>query len=185
VSTEAWDTRSLCDEWTVRDVVAHMTATSKMSGPKFFPKLVGAGFSFGRMQAKDIAAERGTSPADTLAGFKTQLDSTGRPPGPLDTMLGEVVIHSEDIRRPLGIDHTYPIDAVIRVADFFKGSNLIIGSKKRIAGLTLAATDAEWRHGEGPLVSGSMIDLVVAMTGRKAALTHLTGDGVQQLASRP
>ena len=185
LSTDAWDTRSLADEWTVRDVVAHMTATSKMSAAKFFPKMVGSGFSLRRLQTKDIAAERGASPADTLTRFKAQLDSNGAPPGPTDTMLGEVIVHSEDIRRPLGIAHTYPIDAVIRVADFYKGSNLIIGTKKRIAGLTLEATDAEWRHGDGPVVSGPMIDLVVAMTGRKAALTNLTGDGVQQLAARP
>src|SRR5437016_6016566 len=87
VPSDGWDTRSLCDQWTVRDVVAHMTATSRLSGAKFFPKLIASGFSLRRMQVKDIAAERGSSPAETLAHFKAQLTSTGRPPGPLDTML--------------------------------------------------------------------------------------------------
>src|SRR3954452_16245874 len=102
-----WDTPSLCAGWSVRDVVAHMTAATKLNGPKFFGKLVGSGFSFDRVQNKGIAAERGAAPAETLAHFKGQIDSTGRPPGPVDTMLGETIVHSEDVRRPLGIAHSY------------------------------------------------------------------------------
>ena len=179
-----WDTESLCDGWTVRDVVAHMTAAAQLNGPKFFGRLIGSGFSFEKVQAKGIAAQRGASPADTLANFKAQIDSTGRPPGPIDTMLGETIVHSEDIRRPLGVQHTYPTDAVVRVAGFLKGSNLIIGTKKRIAGLQLQATDVEWSTGDGPTVEGQILDLLMAMTGRKAALDSLTGDGVATLRSR-
>jgi uncharacterized protein (TIGR03083 family) len=181
----AWDTPSMCDGWTVRDVVAHMTAATTLNAPKFFGRLIGSGFSFEKVQAKGIAAQRGDSPADTLARFKAQIDSTGRPPGPVETMLGETIIHPEDIRRPLGLHHTYPTDAVVQVADFMRGSNLIIGTKKRIAGLTLQATDVDWRRGEGPMVEGPMLDLLLAMTGRKAALDSLTGDGVKTLRSRP
>jgi hypothetical protein len=70
------------------------------------------------------------------------------------------------------------------VADFFKGSNLLIGSKNRIAGLTLRATDADWRTGAGPEVSGPLLSLVLAMTGRAAALADLSGDGLATLRSR-
>jgi uncharacterized protein (TIGR03083 family) len=184
LAVHEWDTPSLCGGWTVRDVVAHMTAATKLNGPKFFGKLVGSGFSFERVQNKGIAAERGSSPSDTLAHFKAQIDSTGRPPGPVETMLGETIVHSEDIRRPLGLRHSYPTETVVQVADFFKGSNLIIGTKKRIAGLTLQATDADWRHGDGPTVEGPILDLLMAMTGRKPALDSLSGDGVAALRSR-
>jgi hypothetical protein len=98
--------------------------------------------------------------------------------------LGETIVHSEDIRRRLGIKHDYPAEAVVRVADFFKGSNLLIGSKRRIDGLTLRATDAEWSHGTGPEVSGPILSLVMAMAGRKAALDDLSGEGVSTLRSR-
>jgi hypothetical protein len=73
---------------------------------------------------------------------------------------------------------------VVRVADFYKRSNLLIGSKRRIAGLTLLATDAEWSHGTGPEVAGPVLSLVMAMTGRMLALDDLTGDGVATLRSR-
>ena len=185
VSEAAWSTDSLCSGWTVQDVLAHMTATSKISGATFFPKLIGSGFSLKRLQVKDIQAERGGSPAETLSRFKARVDSTGRPPGPIDTMLGEVIVHSADIRRPLGISHTYPSEALVQTADFFKGSNLVLGTKRRIAGLSLQATDADWKQGSGPEVSGPMLPLLQAMTGRKAALDDLSGEGVALLRSRP
>jgi uncharacterized protein (TIGR03083 family) len=185
VSTADWATTSLCTEWTVRDVLAHMTSTAKMTPPAFFAGLAGSGFSFDKLQEKGVAANRGGSPADTLADFDSVLTYVKHPPGPADTWLGETIVHSEDIRRPLGVKHAYPTEAVTRVADFYQGSNLLIGSKRRIAGLALRATDTSWAHGTGPEVSGPILSLVLAMTGRKAALGDLDGDGVAELRTRP
>jgi uncharacterized protein (TIGR03083 family) len=180
-----WTTPSLCGGWTVRDIVAHMTATAKITPMAFFPKLLASGFSLSRMQVKDISVERGGSPADTLAGFEAVEASVKHPPGPADTMLGETIVHAEDVRRPLGMHHDYPVEAVVRVADFYKNSNLIIGAKRRIEGLTLQATDTDWSHGTGPAVSGPILALVLAMTGRKAAASQLSGEGVAMLQARP
>ena len=184
LSGDQWSARSLCDDWTVREVLAHMTATAKISPPVFFTKMLTSGFSFARLQAKDIAEEKGESPADALARFGGIVTSVKHPPGPSDTMLGETLVHAEDIRRPLGIQHQYPVEAAMQVANFFKGSNLIIGAKRRIDGLTLRATDAEWTHGTGPEVSGPIMALVMAMTGRKPVLDELSGEGVATLRSR-
>jgi uncharacterized protein (TIGR03083 family) len=166
-------------------MLAHMTATATMTPAAFFPKLLGTGFNFSRMQEKGIAAERGTSPADTLARFVAVEASVKHPPGPSDSWLGETIVHSADIRRPLGISHDYPVEAVVLVADFYKNSNLLIGAKRRIDGLTLQATDTDWSHGTGPAVSGPILALVQAMTGRKAALGQLSGEGVALLQARP
>jgi uncharacterized protein (TIGR03083 family) len=184
LTPEQWDAPSLCDEWTVRDLVAHMTASSMISPPAFFGKIIASGFSLTRMQEKDIARERGDSNADALARFRAQINSTKHPPGPTDTWLGEALIHSEDIRRPLGIAHEYDTTAAVRVAEFYKGSNLVVGAKKRIAGLHLQATDAEWTTGAGPDVSGPVVSLVLAMTGREQVLGDLSGDGVATLRER-
>lgn len=184
LDAQQWSATSLSTEWTVRDVVAHMTATAKITPASFPLKLAGSGFNFGKMQAKDIAAESGNSTADTLANFESIIMSTKRPPGPADTMLGETIVHSQDIRGALGLPHDYPMAALVQTADFFKGSNLIIGTKKRIAGLTLKATDTEWSHGTGPEVTGPMLTLLMAMTGRKVT-DQLSGDGVETLSSRP
>lgn len=185
LSDSQWSAGSLCANWTVRDVVAHMTATAKITPPAFFAKLARSGFSLTKLQAKDIAAEKGGSPADTLARFEAILPSRKGPPGPSDTMLGEVIVHSQDVRGALGIPHEYPMEALIQVAEFYQGSNLIIGTKRRIEGLSLRATDTTWSHGSGPEVAGPMLSLVMAMTGRKAPTDDLTGDGVATLRSRP
>jgi hypothetical protein len=57
LSDVQWPTRSECADWTVWDVLAHMVATSRMSGAKFLPKLAAAGFNFEKLQAKGNRAE--------------------------------------------------------------------------------------------------------------------------------
>jgi uncharacterized protein (TIGR03083 family) len=185
LTEEQWSHPSLCGRWTVRDVLAHMTATAKMTPAAFFPKLATSGFSLSRLQDKDISREKGSSPAETLARFEAVTPSVKGPPGPADTMLGETIVHAEDIRRALGISHEYPIEALKQAADFYRRSNLIIGTKRRIAGLALHATDTDWQRGVGPEVSGPLLAILVAMTGRKAALSELGGEGVQTLQARP
>jgi hypothetical protein len=70
------------------------------------------------------------------------------------------------------------------VGDFYKTSNLLLGSKKRIEGLTMRASDADWSTGSGPEVVGPGASLLAAMTGRKAALEDLKGEGLAQFAAR-
>ena len=144
LTDEQWTTASLCDGWTVRDVLAHMTSAANLTPPVFFATLIRSGFNFEKLQAKGIAAYRGDSPADTLAGFEKAQTSVKHPPGPTDTWLGEAIVHCEDIRRAAGDRAPVPDRGRVRVADFYKGSNVLIGSKNRIASLTLRATDTDW-----------------------------------------
>jgi uncharacterized protein (TIGR03083 family) len=184
VPETAWTTPSLCARWTVLQTLGHMTATAKMTPPRFFGHLARAGFRFQVMAQRDIEAETAGGPAATLAEFRRVSGATTGPPGPVDSWLGETVVHAEDIRRPLGIRHDYPVDALVRVADFYKGSNLLIGAKRRLSGLTVRATDTDWSYGTGPEVAGPMLAIVLAMTGRTAGLEELTGDGLAALRGR-
>ena len=177
-------TSSLCTGWSVHDLVAHIVATAEMTKVGFLSKFAGSGFNFSRFADKEVAGGTKNGPAVTLAALRAAQNNTCSPPGPVDSWLGETLIHSEDIRRPLGIAHDYPMDAVTRTLDFYKGSNLIVGAKKRITGLTLRATDADWSTGNGPEVTGPAISLLLAMTGRSAALADLSGEGVETLRSR-
>ena len=137
-----------------------------------------------RLIEKDIATQTAGGPAQTLSRFRAIESSNGHPPGPVDSWIGETFVHAEDIRRPLGITHDYSVDAAIRLADFSTRSNLLIGSKKRVAGLTLRATDADWSSGSGPEVAGPAMAIVMTMTGRAVALDELEGDGVVTLRAR-
>ncbi|MFC7495977.1 MULTISPECIES: maleylpyruvate isomerase family mycothiol-dependent enzyme [unclassified Nocardioides] len=181
---DRWTTRSLCPDWTVQDALAHMTSTAHTSTSAFLRGLAGAGFSFERFSRRGIEQWRGDAPAQTLQSFRDVQHSRKHPPGPSTTWLGEAIVHAEDIRRPLGIRHAYPSDAVRQVLDFYKGSNALIGTKRRIDGVTLRATDTDWTHGSGPEARGPMLSLLMAGTGRTSALDDLSGAGVEVLRSR-
>jgi uncharacterized protein (TIGR03083 family) len=184
LTAEQWAVTSLCSEWSVHQVLGHIVATTKMTPPKFFAQFAVARFNFTAFNAKNVARNTQPTPAATLAEFRAHLLDTTAPPGPTETMVGEIVVHGADIRRPLGIHYTPPTATVVRAAEFYQRSNLIVGGKDRITGLTLRATDADWVHGNGPEVTGPMLALVLAMTGRGVALTDLTGTGVPTLTER-
>src|SRR5262249_51642628 len=133
---------------------------------------------------KDIATQTEGGPAQTLARFRAVENSNGHPPGPVDSWLGETMVHAEDIRRPLKISHDYDVEALTRLPEFYTTSNVLIGSQKRVAGLTLRATDIDWSRGSGPEVAGPAISIVMAMTGRSCGLDDLKGDGVDALRAR-
>jgi uncharacterized protein (TIGR03083 family) len=161
-----------------------MTGTGSLTPLGFFGKFAKAGFNFDKFANTEIKRHTGADNPGTLANFRAIQHSTTSPPGPKESWLGEAIVHAEDIRRPLGIAHTYDPESVRQVVDFYKGSNALIGTKSRIAGLSLNATDADWSHGEGDEVSGPMLSLLMAMTGRKAACADLTGPGVASLEKR-
>ena len=185
IDESAWGTPSLCPGWTVRDVLAHMTALARMTPPMYLKKLVANGFNLTRLQARDITLEKGNSGEETLSRFRAVAASNGRLRAvPPKMALGETLLHAEDIRRPLGIVHEYPLGALVTVADAYKGSNVVAGAKRRIAGLTLRATDTDWSTGSGPVVSGPILALLMAMAGRQAGVDDLEGEGAAELRSR-
>lgn len=180
-----WSRPSLSAGRTVRDVVGHLIATASMTPPKFFAKLAGSSFNFDRMTGREIGrVTAGRTDADLVAAMRSVIPARTGPPGPATSWLGETIVHGEDIFRALGAYRDHPVDHVVAVADFYKNSNLLIGTKKRIAGVALSATDTQWQHGDGPLVSGPIVALVMAMTGRKVALDDVSGEGVTVLRGR-
>jgi hypothetical protein len=116
--------------------------------------------------------------------LQARTTTTNHPPGPVSAMLGEVLVHGADIRRPLGLRYDYPSAALVEVANGWKNANVIVGVKRRITGVTLRANDVEWTNGQGPEVVGPMIDILLAMVGRKDAHRDLSGEGLATLASR-
>jgi uncharacterized protein (TIGR03083 family) len=184
LTPDQWSTPSLCEGRSELQTLAHMTATARMTPPAFLAKMAGSGFRFERMAAKEIDAMSAGGPAATLERFRAAENNSSGPPGPADSWLGETLVHGEDIRRPLGLRHAYPPGAVTRVIDFYSRSNLLIGGKKRVAGLTLKATDTDWSHGTGPVVEGPAMSLLMVTAGRRAHLGDLSGPGVEELRTR-
>jgi uncharacterized protein (TIGR03083 family) len=184
LSAQQWATSSLCSDWDVHQVLAHLLSAAKMTPPKFVTKFAAAGGNFDRFAANQVRLEGADGPAATLAAFRAAQGRQSAPPGPKDTWLGEAFVHGEDIRRPLGIPHSYPLPYVARAIALYAKSNAIIGGKTRVAGVTLKATDTDFSVGTGPLVQGPAMALLLAASGRKSALDELSGPGVATLRER-
>jgi uncharacterized protein (TIGR03083 family) len=185
LSPDQWAAASWCEGWSVHDTAGHVLAAAEQTPVNFYKELMAAGFRFNVFADRGAKRLGGIDPAELVRRLQDRTTTTNHPPAPVIAMLGEIIVHGEDIRRPLGLEHQPPESALVAVADAWKNSNLLIGSKRRIAGLRLKATDAEWAHGDGPEVSGPLIALVLAMSGRKGAQPDLTGDGAHLLADRP
>jgi uncharacterized protein (TIGR03083 family) len=184
LTSEQWSAPSLCAGWSIQDVAGHLVGGAEQTPANFFIELAQAGFKF------DIFTDRGakriaaTGPTDLVRRLQARTTTTNHPPGPASAMLGEIVVHGADIRRPLGLRYDYPSVALVEVANGWKNMNVIVGVKRRIAGVTLRANDVEWTHGEGPEVAGPLIAILLAMVGRKDAHRDLFGEGLATLASR-
>jgi hypothetical protein len=131
-----------------------------------------------------LAEQLGATPAETLARFRSVVTSTTKPPLPTVAMLGETIVHGEDIRQPLGIHRDHPITTLTRLANYYQGSDMVVPAKRRIAGLRLQASDGPFATGSGPLVSGRTLALIMAMTGRVTYCDELDGDGAATLRAR-
>nr|WP_211351752.1 maleylpyruvate isomerase family mycothiol-dependent enzyme [Haloactinospora alba] len=178
-------TRSLCSEWDVHDVLAHLVSSAKDTPLRFLARFAAAGFDFDRFTARGVAAERAADPAETLAEFRAVQSRTSSPPAPKDTRLVEAFVHGEDIRRPLAITREHPRTHVTRAIAFQARTSVAMGGgEARAAGVSLTATDTDCTLGTGPAVEGPAISLLLAVSGREVALDDLSGPGVRVIADR-
>lgn len=184
LSEEQWSTPSLCEGLSVREVLAHITAGATLSPVRWLAGVIRCRFDFDKQVAVRLAEQLGANGAETLDRFRRVIVSRTKPPLPVVAMLGEVIVHGEDIRRPLGIRRDYPIATITQVAEYYRGSDLVVPAKGRIGGLRLAADDGPFETGAGQLVSGTTLALTMAMVGRAAYCDDLEGDGVAALRSR-
>ena len=185
LTDEQWTTPSLCAAWTVRDVVAHLTVTTRLTVPRLLWAAVRARGSFDRMEV-DLAAQRATaySPAALVAQLRGSAASTRRFPGstPMDPLM-DLVVHGQDIARPLGRRHVSPPD-VVAACLAYVATNRFMGGPQRLAGVQLVSTDTGWTHGDGAELRGPDIDLLLVAAGRRAGLDALEGPGAEVLAAR-
>lgn len=183
IRRDEWDMASLCDGWRIRDVCAHLIAGEQ--GAFTFAAVV-AGMvryrgSFDRWLAVDGRSRGQQDPSTILADLRVVATSRPAPPrsGQLRA-LTHVLVHGQDMCRPLGIDRDLPEADLVAVAGFVSTS-IIFRAKRRISGLRLEASDLEWTFGQGPVVVGRAEALIMTMAGRAAALDELAGEGAESL----
>jgi uncharacterized protein (TIGR03083 family) len=180
-----WDAQSLCSHWKVRHVVGHLVGGADVKTGPFLVGMLKNGLSFNRYIAGEGLALGAAAPDELLGSFKKIIGTHRTPPGTKpEVMLTDLVCHCGDIRRPTGMTRSVPEATLVTVADTVKDVAFPIQAKKRIAGLRMSATDAEWSTGDGPTVEGPLSSLIFVMAGRKAPLEDLSGEGRQTLEAR-
>jgi uncharacterized protein (TIGR03083 family) len=184
---EQWDSPSLCSQWRIRDVLAHVTAGAEgaFGVGWIFQSMRRHGFDYHQWVAADGQLRGQQDPHVVLKAFRDTAVISEAPPGtrPIRSLM-HVLIHGQDICRPLGIKRDLPESHLLPVAEFVKDDRRIFGTKKRIAGYKLTASDMKWSCGDGPEVTGPAEALVMMMAGRLVALDDLSGEGFAALAAK-
>lgn len=181
---------SLCAGWTLRDLLAHVALASATPVRQVLPAVVRARGSFDRMvdQLTRAQAVRHSVPelVDLLRGA---VGSRRLAPGQrLKYALLDVLVHGQDVALPLGRVRPMPLDAAVTAADdAWRTDRVLLGfpfhARRRLRGLRLRATDAEWTVGAGQEVAGPIDALLLLVTGRTAGVPRLTGPGVAALTT--
>jgi uncharacterized protein (TIGR03083 family) len=184
LNPEQWAQQSLCAGWTVRVAAAHILAGAEQTVPRFLTGMASTGLRFNTLMDRTARSLGTLEPAEIIERLRRRTTTTNGPPAPVMAMLGEIVVHGEDIRHPLGLSGTVAEQATVACLEMYKSATFPVGGKKRMDGLRLIATDSGWSHGDGPAVSGRGLALLLAMTGRAVDVDELSGDGAAILRSR-
>lgn len=179
-----WTHQSLCGRWTVEEVVAHLTAAASVRMVRWLLSMLAARFDDSVHNDRRLAEHRGATPAETLERFRATVTGPAGPSRHTAAWLGEIVVHGQDIRRPLGLTREPAPAATTAVARFFAGRDFAVASRSTIADLRVEATDGPFATGTGDLVRGPTLSLVMAMAGRAVACVDLEGDGAAVLRAR-
>ena len=183
---EQLETRSLCDAWTVKEVVGHLVAVVAASNVTALRLLLISAFNVHKANAR-LAALTADRPAAELAALlREHATNRFRPPVVgYPGALTDLQVHGQDVRRPLGLPHNLLPDRLRVSLDFLTGGRAVgFTPKARPAGLRFETTDVDWAWGHGPVIRGTGEAVILALTGRRVALADLDGAGVAVLRSR-
>lgn len=178
-------TPSLCAGWNVKTVAAHVVSTVDDGMPGFLRMAIRRR-SLGR-GIDELARRRAQLPtAEIVAGIRQHANRPISSPvfGPLGP-LADILVHSGDIRIPLGLPFEPDAQLTVLAIDFLTGrwpiGFLPLG---RLRGIRLSATDVDRTWREGAEISGPVAALMMSVCGRTALLHALDGPGLPLLRRR-
>lgn len=168
-----WEQPSLCQGWSVRDVGAHLTFSHARLRDVAWPAMR-TGFRYNAMI--NYAAVRSPLTREqivtTLRGF---VGSRRRAPfvTVLEPLL-DILVHTQDICLPLGIEHPMPVDAAVAAADRVLSLRGPMRLWERPRGVRLVASDTDWAYGDGPVAEAPIQSHLLTLTGRRPSTSRST-----------
>ena len=181
---EQWEVPSLCGSWTVRQVLAHLTLAMDPPMGRYGAAVAKALGSFDKANDR-LAREEAERPIDELlARYRERIPKRFAVPGLGPAApLSDILLHSLDVRIPLGISTAPPPERYEATMELLLTRRAQQGFvPKRRPSLRWVATDHPWSGGAGPEVEGTMADLALAASGRAARLDALGGPGQRALS---
>ena len=148
LDADEWDHPSLCEGWRVRDVAAHVISAPQLRWARDAAAMRGLWRGYNGMILHD-GLRRGAAPvAEILAQYDTW---AGVRRGPVTVThvepLVDVLVHTQDILRPLGRRPTTAPEAAVVAADRCRLLAPLTGSTRVVRHTTMRATDVAWERG--------------------------------------
>ena len=180
---EEWDAPSLCRGWRVRDVAGHLVVTPTVTTWQLVAAAPRARFDPNRVNTLFAVRAGSRRPEEIVARIREYAGErrTAKVLDPRNVLL-DVIVHSQDIAIPLGRDLPVPPAPTREGLERVWEMGWPFNARRRLAGVTLRATDADWTVGAGPEISGPALALLLLLTGRRGAVEgSLHGPGVEAL----
>lgn len=176
---------SLCVGWDVKTVAAHVVSTVLDGMPGFLQMAIRCG---GLSRGIDVLARRRaqTPIAEIVAALHEHADRPISSPvfGPRGP-LADILVHTGDVRIPLGLPFEPDVQHAVSAMDFLTGGwpigFLPLG---QLRGIRLSASDIRQSWRDGAEISGPVGALMMGVCGRTATLNALDGPGMEILRRR-
>ncbi|MFQ5558352.1 MAG: maleylpyruvate isomerase family mycothiol-dependent enzyme, partial [Acidimicrobiales bacterium] len=188
LAPEQWRTPSLCEGWTIREVVGHLLTGPEIGTIEFLATFAGSRFDFHATMDKLARRISRGGPERLVADLRSIADDRWTPPGSgPEAPYTDLIVHGQDIRRPLGIDRELPEPGLTTIlTKSITPRRRSVFPAGRFEGLRFEATDLAWTGGsdDGESLRGPAESLMRALWGRRVARDELEGPGVAILGRR-
>lgn len=167
LSEEAWRHPSLCQGWTVRDVAAHLTFAQARVRDLLGP-MARSGFRYDTF-IRDTALRSPLTRPEIVATLRGFVGSRRRIVfiSDLEPLI-DILVHTQDICLPLGIEHPMPPAAAAAAADRVLSMPRPLRLWTPPRRVRLVATDLDWAAGTGREIPAPMQTHLLILTGRRA-----------------
>jgi len=157
VDESQMDEASLCAEWTASGVLCHLTSSVETGLFGFFGTMVRTGFNFDKVTILIANKQQDRPVADVIESLRTNATKSAvLPMFPEGMTVTDVAIHTQDVRRPLGLDGALDPAVLLAALNFITGAKMakILVDRQRSLGgdrhrLVIRYRTRDQRYGGG------------------------------------